>query len=89
MVLDLSLGRIAQPYLGENEYHSFVEMPLPASRAISSFQALRESPRVAARFLGEGWVFLPMNAFGKSTRIFFLDFKDEFTPRIRNREYGS
>jgi hypothetical protein len=32
--------------------------------------------------LAEGWVFLPMKAFGKSTLAFFLDLTDECTPAI-------
>jgi hypothetical protein len=73
-------GRRAQPDLGEAECHSLQEIPFAVSQAVSSFQTVIESPSVAARFFDEGCVFLPMNAFGKSTLTFFLDFTDECTP---------
>ena len=80
MVLVLSLGRSAQPYLGETECHSFAEMPWAVSQRVNSFQRSSESPRVAAMSLAEGGVFLPVKAFEKSILAFFLDFKSKFTP---------
>ena len=80
MVLDLSLGRSAQPYLGEIEFHSSVEMCFSASQEASSCQTVAESPRAAASSFVEGRVFQPMKAFGKSILTFFLDFDGESTP---------
>jgi hypothetical protein len=44
--------------------HSWQEIPFAMSQAVSSFQVVIESPSVAATFFDEGYVRLPMNAFG-------------------------
>lgn len=59
--------------MDEIDSHSLQAMPWFASHAVSSFQVAAEAPSFARSSWRAGWVFLPIKAFGKSIRTFFLD----------------
>lgn len=84
MFLFLRAGRRAQPYLGETECQvRQLRRFSVLSQEMSLFQGSSEGPRALERSLAEGLVFLPVKAFGKSMRAFFLDFGTNSTPGVR------